>query len=332
MTRFAVAGPGWIGRVHARAIRETEGAELVAVLGTNRERAEAFAAEQGAGRVHLLPADLAADPEVDAVVIATPNCFHHPLAMELLAAGKHLLIEKPMAMNAEEAGQIAKAAADAGCSLMVGHMWRFDREAQGLRALVESGALGRIVKSKSYGIHERWGPAGWFTDSRLAGGGALIDMGVHAIDTVRYLLGDPQPVSVYATISTHFGDYDVDDLGTLLIQWDDGSASVIESGWWNPHMDGPEASTQLFGTGGYGRLFPTAAYRIVDREKVEIPVATVSRSEHCDPHMYQGQIAAFVAALGEGRVPVPGVDHGMVIMRICDAAYQSARENRVVEL
>jgi predicted dehydrogenase len=65
---------------------------------------------------------------------------------------------------------------------------------------------------------------------------------------------------------------------------------------------------------------------------VEIPVETVSRSEHCDPHIYQGQIAAFVAALGEGRAPVPGADHGIVIARICDAAYRSARENRVVEL
>ncbi len=332
LIRMAVAGPGFIGRVHARAIQSTAGAELVAALGSNGERVEAFACEHGISRVYTESARLAADPEIDAVVIATPNHLHRPLALELLEAGKHLLVEKPMALTAHEAVQMAEGARRAGRRLMVGHMWRFDREAQLVRAAVEAGELGEIVKTKGYGIHAHWGPSGWFTDPARAGGGALIDMGVHAIDTVRYLLGDPEPVGVYARLGTRYGDYAVDDAGILLISWADGSESLIECGWWHPHMDGPEASTQLFGTRGYARLFPTAITHIVDRKPVPQPLELPERDGHLDPHIFAGQLAELVAAIREERDPAPGAEHGLAVMRICEAAYRSAREERRIDL
>jgi predicted dehydrogenase len=91
----------------------------------------------------------------------------------------------------------------------------------------------------------------------LAGGGAIADMGIHAVDTARFLLGDPQPVSVYARIGTHYGDLDVDDTGILVVNWNGGTTSCIEAGWWQPHADGPQAATQLYGTAGFGRIFPS---------------------------------------------------------------------------
>ena len=330
--RFAVAGPGFIGRVHARALARTEGAALVAVLGAGRENLERFAREFGVERRYTSSAELAGDAEVDAVIVATPNDLHAPLACEMLAAGKHVLVEKPLALDATQAREIGEAARRAGCLLMVGHMWRFDREAQALRAAVEAGRIGRVVKTKGYGIHANWGPSGWFTDPARAGGGALIDMGVHAIDTVRYLLGDPEPVAVYARIATRYGDYAVDDLGLLLITWANGTESLVECGWWNPHADGIEASTQLYGTDGYARLFPTKIARIVDHKPVAEPLTFPERESHMDPHIFAGQIAELVAAVRERRDPVPGAAHGLTVMRICDAAYRSAREGRRVEI
>ncbi len=330
--RFAVAGPGWIGKVHAKAIQHCEGAELVAVLGSHAARARAFADEFGCEHAVCDPAELAGLPDVDAVVIATPNHLHAPLAIQMLEAGKHVLVEKPMAMSAAEARSVAECARRTSGRLGVGHMWRFDREAQLLRGAVSDGMLGEIVKTKGYGIHANWGPAGWFTDPARAGGGALIDMGVHALDTVRYLLGDPCATAVYARLDTRYGDYAVDDVGILLVSWENGTESLIECGWWNPHADGPEASTQLFGTRGYARLFPTELVEIRDGKPVSRELELPPREHHLDPHIFQGQIAELLAAIQEEREPVPGCAHGLEVLSICVAAYRSARDDRRVEL
>jgi len=247
-----------------------------------------------------------------------------------MSAGKHVLVEKPMAMTVAEGVRMSSAATRAGVVLMVGHMWRFDREVLELRRRGGRGDIGEIVKTKGYGIHENWGPAGWFTVRAQAGGGALIDMGVHAIDTARFLLGDPKPLSVYAVVGTRYGAYDVDDTGILMINWDNGATSLVESGWWHPHMDGPEASPQLFGTIGYARLFPTMV-KFQDDRSPWLPRFPV-RTEQCDQHMDDSQMEEFVAAIIDGRSPVPGTSEGLTVMRICEAAYHSAAESSVVHI
>ncbi len=329
--RFGIAGLGYIGQYHARGAAEAPNTTLVAGFDRDPEKRAAFQALYPDAAVYGTAEDLAAAPDVDAVVVGVPNAFHLPLAQTFLRAGKHVLMEKPMALNAAEGEAMAATAAETGRTLAVGHMWRFDEEAQYVRGLVAGGRLGTVVKTKGYGIHAKWGPEGWFKQKALAGGGALIDMGVHAIDAALYLLGDPKPVSVYARISTWFGDYDVDDTGILMISWDTGATSVIESGWWHPHMDGPEAATQVFGTGGYARMFPTMYVPMSTDEKPERPTFP-AREEHCVQRIYTAQIQELAAAVAEGREPSNGVGVGLAVMRICDAAYRSSEEGRVIEL
>jgi len=179
------------------------------------------------------------------------------------------------------------------------------------------------------------GTGGWFTEAQYAGGGALADMGIHALDTARFLLGDPQPVSVYAKIGTYYGDYDVDDTGVILVNWDNGVLSTIESGWWQPHKDGPEASTQIYGRRGFAELFPTHL-SLPDAETETI--ATIDpgfphpRAEHCPQTMYDRQLAYFIACINQKRTPNPGGAEGLINMKIVDAAYASARTGKVVSI
>src|SRR5439155_3472803 len=126
-----------------------------------------------------------------------------------LRAGKHVLVEKPMARTVLEADAMIEAARVGHVALMVAHCWRFREEVRALRRRVADGEFGEVVKTRAYGAHEGWGPSGWFTDPQLAGGGALLDMGVHAIDTTRFLLGDPVPTGVQAVVGTRYGDYAV---------------------------------------------------------------------------------------------------------------------------
>ena len=170
------------------------------------------------------------------------------------------------------------------------------------------------------------GPSGWFAQKKFAGGGALADMGIHALDTARFLLGDPQPVSVYARIGTNYGDFDVDDTGVIWVNWANGAISYLKSGWWQPHMDGPEASTQLYGSSGFGQIFPTRlqlpqADQVMEQVDPGFPPL---RDPHCPQSMYDTQMAYFLECIELGREPSPGGNEGLLNMRVVDAAYKSA--------
>jgi len=330
--RVAVVGCGFIGAYHGRAVLNAADAVLYAAADVNSDVLAQYAKKFGVVRASTNPEAFADDPEIDAVAIGVPNAFHLPLALRYLEGGKHLLIEKPMALDTAEGRRVAAAAEAHDRRLLVGHMWRFDPEVQFLRKAIRDGLLGDIVKTKGYGIHTLWGPSGWFTQKKLAGGGALADMGVHAIDTVRYLLGDPRPVSVYARIGTHYGSYDVDDTGILMIVWDNGTTSVIESGWWQPHMDGPEASTQLFGTKGYGRLFPTELRLEIAGRPGQFAPKLPEREDHCAQFIYDAQMEHFLTSIRTGGTCRPGAAEGLVVMQIVDAAYASAQSGEVVRI
>jgi predicted dehydrogenase len=328
----ALIGSGYIAHYHARGLRELPDVALRVLCSLDGEAAEKFAEEYGIKEVTDRIDGLLGRQDIQAVIISTPNKFHAPYAIEFMKNGKDVFVEKPMAVSALQGGEMIDCSRETGRILMVGHMWRFDTEVNYIRDLVESGKLGEIVKTKGYGIHVNWGPAGWFVDKNLAGGGALVDMGVHAIDTVRYLLGDPQPKEVYAKISTRFGDYEVDDTSVVMITWDTGTVSVIESGWWHPHADAPEAGTQIFGTLGYASLFPTG-YKLKAGEEMQETIPEMpERKEHCDQVMYTRQMKHFIECILIRSEPAAGMMHGQTALKIMDASYESARTGEVVKL
>lgn len=331
--KIALIGVGYIADYHARGLQQLPNVEIMAVVSKTKESGENFSHKYNIPNAYTDIAKVRDNDEIDAVIISTPNQFHAPYTIEFLKNGKDVFLEKPMGINAEEGLQINEAAKEYGQVVMVGHMWRFDTDTNYIKEAIDTGELGTLFKTKGYGIHENWGPEGWFTKKALSGGGALADMGVHAIDTARYLLGDPKPTKVYARIATHFGDYDVDDTGILIITWDNGVESIIESGWWHPHMDGPEASTGVFGTKGYGSLFPTflKLTRGVESSEEIVPELP-KRTDHCDQVIYSRQMAYFAKCIETREEPSPGIAEGQVILDIVDAAYKSSEIGQVVNL
>jgi predicted dehydrogenase len=307
--KVALFGCGWIQDFHARAVTEL-GHEVIAVANHREETARAFAERHAIPRVTTDWEALARDREVDAVVVGTPNALHAPQSIAALLAGRHVLVEKPMATSVAEGDEMIAAARASGAWLMVAHCWRFHAAVRAMRARIDAGELGEIVKTRGYGVHAGSGPDGWFLDPALAGGGALPDMGVHAIDTARFLLGDPDPVRVCAAVGTRYGDYAVDDDGILLITWSQGTNSIVESGWWQPHTEGLEAETEVYGTGGYARIFP--------REEPS------DDYEHCAQPMYTAQMREFLDAIEGGRQPRPSGEDGRLVLEIVEQAYASS--------
>jgi predicted dehydrogenase len=325
--KFAIAGAGYIANIHAQAIRNQKDAELVAVVEKFLPKATTFSKKFSLKRRYETIEDMLKDGDVDILVIGTPNFLHAPQAIAALNAGLHVMVEKPMAMNVKEAEKMVEASQNSGSRLLVAHCWRFDNDVLWLKSKVNK--LGKIIRTKGYGVHVNWGPVGWFTQKALAGGGALVDMGIHALDTARFLLGDPRPISVYAMIGTYYKPFNVDDTGVMIVNWDNGTISYIESGWWQPHADGPEAATQFYGTNGYGQLFPT---RLELGNKIIDPQFPFPRQEHCPQDMYNNQMAYFLKCIKTGQVPVPGGAEGLINMKIVDAAYKSAETGKVINV
>jgi len=288
--RIALLGYGFIGKLHHQAA-EACGLEVTRICHRDDDWLSAVRAD-----------------DVDAVVIGTPNFLHHPQAMAAFEARKHVLVEKPMALSVVEATEMRDAANAAGRTLLVGHMWRYRDEVIAARAQIADGDIGRPVRTRGYGIHADWGPSGWFTDRALAGGGALIDMGIHAIDTARFLVGDPTPTRVVGSIGTAYGEYDVDDDGVVLIEWSNGVRSVVECGWWQPRLDGVEADTEVYGTGGHLRIWPQFT------PDHPAPPDYV----HCTLPMYAAQMADFARCCQTGATPIASAEVGLVALDIVE--------------
>jgi predicted dehydrogenase len=330
--KIAFAGTGYINKIHAQAAQNLD-LELVAVVNHKVDSMAEFAREFGIPRQYETVESLLNGGSVEALVVSTPNYLHAPQTTAALQAGVHVMVEKPMSMNTQEAELMCEAAERSSALLMVAHCFRFDPDVLWLREQAQK--LGKIVRTKGIGVHTHWGPEGWFTQKELAGGGAMADMGIHALDTARFLLGDPQPLSVYAKIGTFYRDFDVDDTGVIIVEWDNGATSYIESGWWQPHADGPQAATQLYGTKGFGQLFPTKL-ELPDIEKEKLvmidPSFEFPRQEHCPQSLYDDQLKYFVECIQKDQTPVPGGREGLINMKVVDAAYKSSETGKVVEI
>jgi predicted dehydrogenase len=306
--RLAVLGCGWVADMHVRAA-DACGARVVAVANHRLESAERFAAAHGIKRVTTDWRTLVAAPDVDAVVVCTPNALHAQQSIAGLEAGKHVLCEKPMATTVADGEEMLATAARHDRLLLVLHPWRHHEAVIAVRDSIVAGELGRVVRTHGYGVHADWGPGGWFADPALAGGGALVDMGIHAIDTARFLLGEPEAERVRASIVTAHGDYAVDDDGLVLIDWVGGARSVVESGWWQPHLGGYEADTEVYGSSGYRRIWAR-----------EQPPGYV----HCDVTLFIAQLRDALGQLAAWQPGTPSPTHGLAALRICERAYESA--------
>lgn len=195
--------------------------------------------------------ELLARDDIDAVSVCVPNFLHKEITVAALQAGKHVLCEKPMAMNADEAKAMLAAANESGKILMIGFNIRFRSDVQRLKQFVDAGDLGEIYYAKTGYIRRRGTPFGWFSVKAESGGGPVIDLGVHVIDMTRFMMGNPRPVSVSASTYQKFRHYhiqdsqawcssdvtdglrsgeqfDVEDLAAAFIRFDNGATMAVE--------------------------------------------------------------------------------------------------------
>lgn len=333
---IGIAGTGIIMRdYHLPVVMNTPGVRLAAIGNKHPDSMNRLARQYHIDRQYTDFNEMAADPDLDCIINGLPNYLHAPVTIAMLEAGKHVLCEKPMAMNLKEAGQMREAARNSGRHMMVAHMWRFDREIQWLKSIIQSGLIGTVCSIEAYAVSIGEGPdpEGWFTKRSYAGGGVLADMGVHAVDTIQYLFNDDiKPAQVYCRNATRYSDIELEDTSMLMIEYDNGVCASIVSGWYHPYADGPEGALRIYGTQGFASVFPTMLYAPLSGVTGNFYPKFPERNPHCDMHMYEAQFAYFIDRVRDEKSPLMDGAHAETSMSIIDAGYESHEKNSVIHM
>ncbi len=283
--------------------------------------------------------DLLADPEIDAVSVATPNIAHMQITIDALRAGKHVLCEKPLAMNADQGKEMCRAAKESGKILQVALQNRFTSSGLFMKTFVDAGNMGDIYYARAKALRRRGVPHwGVFIDKEKQGGGPLIDIGVHILDFTLYLMGYPKPVAATGKTwdllaknpenGNFWGDFDrskftVEDFAVGMVRFDNGAIVTLESSFM-ANMEGDPCESQLFGTKAGAIVNPLTngvkIYKEIDKQYFSLSPENLPGVES----PYHGEVAAFVNAIKNGLPsPVPG-ENGLTLNAVFDALYKSS--------
>ena len=332
--KTAVIGLGWAGREHTKGYKACPNADIVAVCDMNTTLADQVAREQGVPKVYADHKDMLKKEDVTAVSVCLPNYLHAPIALDVLRAGRNVICEKPPALNARQAKQMADAAAKRELTLMYALVRRFQGATRLVRDYIDKSEFGDIYYARAVYHRRRGIPIGaksWFVDKERSGGGSLIDIGVHALDCAWYLMGCPKPVSVSGTAYQKFKrvvpkgvKFNVDDSAFALIKFENGASMVLECSW---ALNLPSGSIiQVAGTKGGAQFDPLTIY--LERDGVQLDVTP----EVPKPNPFEAEVAHFVECVMSGKKPIATAEQGVQLMAMMESVYKSAESGSEVKI
>lgn len=349
--KIAMVGVGGIADVHLGAYVKNERVEICAFCDINPDRLRYMGEKYGITRLYTDERTMLDEmPEIEAVDVCTWNSAHAPCSIMALEAGKHVMCEKPMAMNVEEANAMKAAAEKAGKVLMIGFVRRFGRDCRIVTDLIESGTMGEIYYAKTQNIRRNGNPGGWFGDKARSGGGPLIDLGVHSIDLVRYLMGNPRAVSVYGATYAKLGNRpsiktpkayvsstvterdicDCEDLASVMVRFDNGATLFVEMSY-SLNTGREENSIQLFGTKAGVRM--AEALTLYSETNGFLSDTTLQGQTGLNIlDAFDEETSHFVACCLDGVPCLNPAEDGVELMKILCAAYRSAEIGHEVTL
>ncbi len=346
--KIGIIGTGWPGQQHAIALQGSDLGCLYACADLETARRDEFVKMFSPAKSFGDCREMLADPAVDAVAICLPNFLHFPASLAALEAGKHVFCEKPPTMNVAEMKVLREEAVRRERIYFFSRQFRFTSGMLAAKRLVEEGRLGTIYHAKATWVRSRGIPigiGGWFTEKKRSGGGALIDIGVHALDSVWYLMGTPKPVSVTAGVFRNFPQFvpdsvfDVEDSAFAFIRFETGAVVHLETCWAGNLPDdiaqgsefGRESNNSVvYGSKGTIRLKPLTLFEDQRGALVTVPVAEERATENNDS--FARQMTNFLGAIRGEVLPVNHVDQATTLMEMLDAIYASSSLGREVPI
>ncbi|MDP4284147.1 MAG: Gfo/Idh/MocA family oxidoreductase [Bacteroidota bacterium] len=341
-TKVAILGAGFISNIHLESYhRFVPEAEIVAVYARDINKAQAFAEKFNIPKWYDELDDIIKNSGCEIVDICLPNFLHFEATLKAVAAGKHIIIEKPLAVTIEEADEMIAACKKSGVKLMYAEELCFAPKYERVRQLVNEGAFGDIYMLKQSEKHS--GPhSDWFYDVNLAGGGVLMDMGCHAFEWFRWMLKNAKVKSVYATMSTvlHNGRTKGEDNSIVIVEFENGVTAVAENSW--AKLGGMDDRSEVYGTEGvvYADLFMGNAAISYSKngygyamEKADTTAGwSFTVSEEVFNQGYPHELKHFIECVQQDKQPLVTGEDGRAVLEIIYAAYASAGEGKKIML
>ena len=341
--KVGIIGVGNIAESHIKGYLNNPNAEIYAFCDINEKRLKEMGEKCGVERLYTNKEEMLSLAEIDAVSVCTWNSEHAACTIAALNAGKHVLCEKPMAINAEEAEEMKAAAEKNGKLLMIGFVRRYGNDCKLLKEFVDNGDLGEIYYTKACYLRRNGNPGGWFGEKARSGGGPLIDLGVHVIDLVRYISGNPKPVSVYGVtyqklfdrkgaigkpkyLSSGATDHDicdVEDMASALIRFDNGMTMSVEAAFCL-NIKENKSEIELFGTKGGANINPDV--EIFSEQNHYLTNVSFDAPTALDfDGLFENEINHYVdCVIGKVEKCKSPAEDGIELMKILDAVYKSA--------
>ncbi|CAM4367063.1 Gfo/Idh/MocA family oxidoreductase [Paenibacillus phoenicis] len=351
--RIGIIGSGGIAKAHVAAYRKLPFVEIVAVADVIPGKAADFVeALQLVGAAAYDGHRKLLEQELDAVSICTPNVSHHETTVDSLKAGKQVLLEKPMSVTLAEALEMTQVARDTGNMLSIGFQPRYDPNMKLLQEIVQSGRLGKVYYAETGGGRRRGMPGGTFISKKLAGAGAMADIGCYSLDMALNTLGYPRPLSVSAFTSNHFGRnplyhpeasrFEVEDFGVAMVRFENDLVLQFKISW-AMHMD-TLGATMFLGTDAGLKITPAGSgpwsgvwdgsvgsvtlYHDEYGRNTQTPIPLI---EH-KLNLFDEKVRDFAEAVRDGRpAPIPG-EQILIQQAIIDGVLRSAELGREVSV
>ena len=328
-----------MGKHHLYQFKKCEKAKIFAICDVNKERLTQCQKEFNVPYVFEDYRKLIDTDELDAVVVAVPNFLHASVTILALKSGKHVLCEKPMAMNAKQAEEMIKISEVMKKKLMIHFNQRFTPESRFLKSYIDKGELGNIYYVKSGWLRRRGLPlSGWFTTKSQSGGGALIDIGVHMLDLSLWFMGFPKPLSVSSSTYTKFGKsdkkknkiFDVDDLACAFIKFKNGASLFLEVSWASNIKQSDYIYSSVLGDKGGAERIQSPEHTIEIYKEKEGNLIDIKPK--VSENLYESSQQHFVDCIMNNKKPMSSCYEALEVQRILDAIYKSAESKKEVKL
>ncbi|MFA5405595.1 MAG: Gfo/Idh/MocA family oxidoreductase [Ignavibacteria bacterium] len=331
-TKVALIGLGGIGQVmHLPALLKLKEVDVEAVCDKDFGKAKNISKKHSIKKFYKNTEDLLSEnPEINAVVIATPTNTHLDISMKCLEAGKNILVEKPLARDYKESAKIVEAAEKNNKVLMVGMNNRFRNDVMLQRTFIKSKELGNAFYVKTGWLKMKSSGEKWFTEMEKAGGGVFIDNGIAMLDLGMWMMDFSEVKSVSA-INYYHNTKAVEDSNFSLIKFKNGSALTIEVSW--SFLRTKEFYyCNVYGTSGSSSINPLRILKKMDSELFDITPKTIKPSPHEIKSSYEYELKYFISMVNGKNKPISTGREAMSVMQVVDGVYKSAKLGKEIAI